>query len=134
MTHQLAAGCALPGSALILTVQLLPPAISKIIMLVRSKNLGMAARCCRFVRGVIVLVASFMDTPTVIHSPISLSCRVVTSTRSAAPRLQSAAWPAPAVLAPVERASFLIVEQLGERFKQPLNLVSGVALPIQGLA
>jgi hypothetical protein len=43
MTHQLAAGCALPASALILTVQLLPPAISKIIMLVRNKNLGMAA-------------------------------------------------------------------------------------------
>jgi hypothetical protein len=43
MTHQLAAGCALPASALILTVQLLFPAISKIMMLVRSKNLGMAA-------------------------------------------------------------------------------------------
>jgi hypothetical protein len=27
-----------------------------------------------------------------------------------------------------------LVEQLGERFKQQLNLVSGVALPIQGLA
>jgi hypothetical protein len=43
MTHQLAAGCAFPASALVLTVQLLPPAISKIIILVRSKNLGMAA-------------------------------------------------------------------------------------------
>jgi hypothetical protein len=59
---------------LVLTVQLLPLAISKIIMLVRSKNLGMADPCCQFVRGVIVLVASSMDIPTVIHSPISLSC------------------------------------------------------------
>jgi hypothetical protein len=46
MTHQLAAGCALAASV-ILTVQLLPPAISKIIMPVRTRNLGMAApRCC----------------------------------------------------------------------------------------
>jgi hypothetical protein len=75
MTHQLAAGCALAASTLVLTVQLLPPAISKIMMPVRSKNLGMAAPCCQFVRCVIVLggVAQFMDAfccPTVIHSPI----------------------------------------------------------------
>ena len=43
MTHQLAAGCALPASALMPTVWLLQPAISKIIKLVGSKILGMAA-------------------------------------------------------------------------------------------
>jgi hypothetical protein len=87
MTHQLAAGCALAASALILTVQLLPPAISKIIMPVRSRNLGMAAPgAAQFVRGVIVPCRVIYGHLLSYRypQPYSLSCRVVTSPRSAA--------------------------------------------------
>jgi len=94
MTHQLAAGSALVASTL-LTVQLLPLAISKIIMPVRSRNLGVAApRAAKFIRRVIVpcrliyghlLSYRYPHCPTVIHTPFSLSRRVVISPQSAAP-------------------------------------------------
>ena len=89
MTHQLAAGCAIPESALLLTVQLLFPAISKIMMLVRSKNLGMAApmtmlpiRSRRYCAGRVI----YGDSYRYPQPNFTFVCHAVTSLRSA-PRL-----------------------------------------------